>query len=122
MTLDLNEEDQDTTQGVDIEAQLEALGGEIEERQEQNGFLTDEDIAEMQSKVIEQIARIVVQEGDRDALIIKKQVKSESEEISEAFDSLASLVNAYYNLKSDLVKVEAEVYEFGRILQQMPTA
>ena len=52
MTLDLNEEDQDTTQGVDIEAQLEALGGEIEERQEQNGFLTDEDIAEMQSKVI----------------------------------------------------------------------
>ena len=122
MTLDLNEEDQDTAQGVDIEAQLEALSGEIEERQEQNGFLTDEDIAEMQSKVIEQIARIVVQEADRDALIIKKQVKSESEEISEAFDSLASLVNAYYSLKADLVKVEAEVYEFGRILQQMPTA
>lgn len=72
MTLDLNEEDQDTVQGVDIEAQLEALGSEIEERQEQNGFLTDEDIAEMQSKVIEQIARIVVQEADLDALIIKK--------------------------------------------------
>ena len=49
-------------------------------------------------------------------------MKSESEEISDAFDSLASLVNTYYNLKSDLVKVEAEVYEFGRILQQMPTA
>ena len=44
-------------------------------------------------------------------------MKSESEEISEAFDSLAALVSAYYTLKSDLVKVEAEVYEFGRILQ-----
>ena len=59
-TLDLNEDNQDTSQGVDIEAQMETLGNDIEEKQEQNGFLTDEDIAEMQAKVIEQIARIVV--------------------------------------------------------------
>ena len=51
--------------------------------------------------------------------MILKQIKTESEEISEAFDSLASLVNDYFSLKSDLVKVEAETYEFGRILQQM---
>ena len=61
----------------------------------------------------------MVQEANRDAVMILKQVKTESEEISEAFDSLASLVNDYFSLKSDLVKVEAETYEFGRILQQM---
>ena len=30
------------------------------------------------------------------------------------------MTNDFYNLKVDLVKVEAEVYEFGRILQAMP--
>ena len=32
VTLDLNEDGQDTSQGVEIEAQLETLGNEIEER------------------------------------------------------------------------------------------
>ena len=51
-----------------------------------------------------------------------KQVKTEAEESSETFDTLASVVNEYFTLKADLVKVEAEVYEFGRILQMMPTS
>ena len=34
ITLDLNEDDHDTSQGVEIEAQLEDMGGEIEEKQE----------------------------------------------------------------------------------------
>ena len=121
VTLDLNLDNQDTSVGVEIEAQLEALGNEIEDRSEQNGFLTDEDISEMQAKVISQISKIMVQEANRDSILISKQVKTESEEISEAFDQLATVVNDYYGLKADLVKVEAEVYEYGRILQQMPS-
>ena len=76
----------------------------------------------MQAKAIDFIARIVVQEAIRDTVMVAKQVKTEAEETSETFDTLASVVNDYFTLKSDLVKVEAEVYEFGHILQTMPTA
>lgn len=116
ITLDLNEEDQDTAEGVEIEAQLEQLGDQIEERQEQNGFLTDQDIAQMQSKVTELIGKISTQEANRDAMMVSKQVRTETEEIRETFDSFATVANDYFKLKSDLVRVEAEVYEFGRIL------
>lgn len=34
VTLDLNEDDQDTTVGVEIEAKLEELADEMDERQE----------------------------------------------------------------------------------------
>ena len=47
-------------------------------------------------------------------------MRVEAEEINESFDTLAGIINDYYDLKSDLVKVEAEVYEFGRIIQSMP--
>ena len=59
VTLDLNEADQDTAQGVEIEETLDALANEIEERQESNGFLTDEDISENQTKVVELVQKIV---------------------------------------------------------------
>ena len=62
------------------------------------------------------IAKIVNLEANRDAGMIAKQVKSEAEESSETFDALALVINEYFSLKADLVKVEAEVYEFGRIL------
>ena len=79
--------------------------------------MTEEDISEMQSKVISQVTKMMVQEANRDSVMVQKQVRTESEEIREAFDQLATVVNDYYSLKADLVKVEAEVYEFGRILQ-----
>ena len=62
------------------------------------------------------------QEKARDQVMIDRQVSSESDEIRDVFDILASLTNEYYGLKKDLIKVEAEVYEFGRILQTMPKA
>ena len=52
----------------------------------------------------------------RDKVVITKQVRAEAEEINEIFDTLAGIINDYYDLKSDLVKVEAEAYEFGRII------
>ena len=32
---------------------------------------------------------------------------------------MAGIVNEYYSLKQELIRIEAEVYEFGRILGQM---
>jgi len=54
--------------------------------------------------------------------VIQRQAKSEAEEASESYDSLASITSEYYGLRQELVRVEAEVYEFGRILQQMQPA
>ena len=42
-----------------------------------------------------------------------KQVKNETDERRETFDTFASFVNEYYQLKNDLVKVEVEVYSYG---------
>lgn len=39
--------------------------------------------------------------------------------MSESYDQLVHLVSDYFLLKRDLVRVEAEVYEFGKILQAM---
>ena len=52
----------------------------------------------------------------RDAVVITEQVQVEAEESNESFDTLAGIINDYFDLKCDLVKVEAEVYEFGRII------
>ena len=41
MTLDLNEAGVDTTEGINIEEKLDELANEIEDRQEENGFLTE---------------------------------------------------------------------------------
>ena len=76
----------------------------------------------MQEKVIDLISKIEIQERDRDQIIIQKQVKSDAEESNQTFDTLASIINDYFLLKQDLIRVEAEVYEFGRILQSMPKA
>lgn len=48
VTLELNEANRDTAKGVQIEEQLEAIASSAEDRQEQNGFLTDEDVTELQ--------------------------------------------------------------------------
>ena len=45
VTLDLNEADQDTAKGVEIEESLEQMVSGLEETQEQAGFLSDEDIS-----------------------------------------------------------------------------
>ena len=45
VTLDLNEADQDTSRGVEIEEKLDAIANEVDELQETNGFLTDDDIS-----------------------------------------------------------------------------
>lgn len=51
--------------------------------------------------------------------MIVRQVSTEVEESSESFDELAGVVNDYFRLRQDLIKVEAEVYGFARILQSM---
>ena len=66
ITLDLNEMGQDTGQGVAIEEQLEALVSDIEDKQEQNGFLSEQDIADAQAKATEQISKVIAQEKARD--------------------------------------------------------
>ena len=45
VTLDLNEADQDTAKGVEIEESLEQMVSGLEETQEQAGFLSDADIS-----------------------------------------------------------------------------
>ena len=55
-------------------------------------------------------------ERARDAIVIERQVKMEAEETSESFETLARVTNEYFLLKRDLINVEAEVYEFARIL------
>ena len=43
----------------------------------------------------------------------EKQVKNETDERRVTYDAFASFVNEYYQLKTDLVKVESEVYNYG---------
>ena len=49
----MNEADQDTSRGVEIEEKLDAMANEVDELQEANGFLTEEEIASMQLRLIE---------------------------------------------------------------------
>ena len=105
-----------------IEEKLAVIVDEMEERSEQNGFLTEEDTTEFRGRVTELLSSLVTQERTRDAILIERQVKIEAEETSESFDALASVVNEYFLLRQDLIKVEAEVFEFARILQSMPRA
>lgn len=103
ITLDLNEADHDTSQGVEIEEKLDALANQIEETQESAGFLSEQDIKSTQTEVIGLIGKIANQEKARDAIVISRQVKSEAEETCESFDQLAALVTTYFKLKQQLV-------------------
>lgn len=91
----------------------------LEETQEQTGFLSDSDICQTQEQVISILNKISQQEKARDKIVIQRQAQSEAEEAFELYDQLATLVNEYFGLRIELIRIEAEVYEFGRILHQM---
>ena len=63
--------------------------------------------------MIELTVKIVDQERTRDRLQNEKEVKNETDERLETYDTFASFVNDYYQLKNDLVQVESEVYNYG---------
>ena len=67
----------------------------------------------MKAQVIELTVKIVDQERTRDRLQNEKEVKNETDERLETYDTFASFVNDYYQLKNDLVQVESEVYNYG---------
>ena len=71
VALDLNAADQDTRLGVEIEESLDQLVNEIQRRQEENGFITEADIEELQQNAIELTAKIASQESIRDSIKIE---------------------------------------------------